>query len=1055
MRVPGRSALAAFVLALVAPAPMAAAPQRAQRPGGVDVEALLEGCDLPSTRELGGRLPQRLKHLVNHTAEPVRFVVTMNANALFGPEHVVATFDVPFGTIVFPPAGGEEIGPGEFAIPFDVALGTAEVTLTVTADVTGSKILAQCSTQLNLVRPGILGQVISIPVRFAIVEGAPSALGKRAGEFVPFRGDGTKVDFQTLLEDANRIWRPQAAIVFRMVPSALGIPVIADPLPPPDGGPEHGDLSISTCRVRESANIEAERAWQELAPEEDGILVVIANRTPGCGDTVALVRGVSADLQSGGSRASDLGVVPRQLTANDVLENRFVAMTDPSRFGCVNALQCVPGNAVETLAHELGHVLTLGHGDGEDNNGDGVAPPDPGPRTYDGFCDALGTTRAGNGYETVLEDVIASPGGESLMNQLSSATRLKVRQIEQARDAARVIPGAVFVRGAAPARLAVDDDNSDGVLVPEEPCDPATCGTPGDVSIGLVSIARTPELLVTTFSMETLEPVPAGSMARFAFLADLDADGSTGGAPQELGLPTGLAGVEAVIVIDVTGTGADPVVSPFLWLHAGGAFGLVSDARITADAAIRRDIEHGLALGGGYSVRVPDDLLGTVGLDVRLQAIAQRLDSDATDRVPRDPSTGGLVSLRTPVMPTCEISPPGVNPPGDLIVHASGLAASRDVDVYLADRLVGQSQTDAAGTAVIPVSVPSDTPQGLQSVVVVVRATAQSATAELVVGPPTTPVTRSELVAAPYASGWNDAPVVVELRAEDTSAGPGIAFLTFGTTGAQAQPDTQVAAASADVAVVQEGITTVEYFATSLDGREETRESRIVRLDQTPPVLSAQRSPPPNAAGWNNTDVTVTFSCSDALSGVLSKPADVRLTIEGRDQFVDAAIADLALNPAAVRVGPIHIDKTPPTVACTVATNTLWPPNHELADVGLQRTVADLLDSVPTQRLLVYSDEAEDASSGGETTPDAQLLESGALLLRAERQGQGHGRIYLLLSEATDAAGNRGLDCAVVLAPRSQRSLEIAALRARAQEARLDALTTGAAPEGFHLLLER
>ncbi|MEK7404381.1 MAG: hypothetical protein AAB225_04675, partial [Acidobacteriota bacterium] len=39
-----------------------------------------------------------------------------------------------------------------------------------------------------------------------------------------------------------------------------------------------------------------------------------------------------------------------------------------------------------------------------------------------------------------------------------------------------------------------------------------------------------------------------------------------------------------------------------------------------------------------------------------------------------------------------------------------------------------------------------------------------------------------------------------------------------------------------------------------------------VKVDKTPPVISGSRTPGPNAAGWNNTDVTVTFSCTDALS---------------------------------------------------------------------------------------------------------------------------------------------------------------------------------------------
>jgi len=39
-------------------------------------------------------------------------------------------------------------------------------------------------------------------------------------------------------------------------------------------------------------------------------------------------------------------------------------------------------------------------------------------------------------------------------------------------------------------------------------------------------------------------------------------------------------------------------------------------------------------------------------------------------------------------------------------------------------------------------------------------------------------------------------------------------------------------------------------------------------LDNTGPVVSATVTPAPNAAGWNNTNATVTWSASDAGSGV-------------------------------------------------------------------------------------------------------------------------------------------------------------------------------------------
>ena len=46
----------------------------------------------------------------------------------------------------------------------------------------------------------------------------------------------------------------------------------------------------------------------------------------------------------------------------------------------------------------------------------------------------------------------------------------------------------------------------------------------------------------------------------------------------------------------------------------------------------------------------------------------------------------------------------------------------------------------------------------------------------------------------------------------------------------------------------------------------------IVGTDVDLPTITAQASPPPNANGWNNTSVTVTFTCADATSPFSTRP---------------------------------------------------------------------------------------------------------------------------------------------------------------------------------------
>src|SRR5512144_130524 len=70
----------------------------------------------------------------------------------------------------------------------------------------------------------------------------------------------------------------------------------------------------------------------------------------------------------------------------------------------------------------------------------------------------------------------------------------------------------------------------------------------------------------------------------------------------------------------------------------------------------------------------------------------------------------------------------------------------------------------------------------------------------------------------------------------------------------------------------------------------------ITGLDNDLPGISATVTPPPNANGWNNTDVTVSFACTDAFSGVASCTAPVKVTSEGAHQVVTGTVIDRAGN---------------------------------------------------------------------------------------------------------------------------------------------------------------
>jgi hypothetical protein len=226
----------------------------------------------------------------------------------------------------------------------------------------------------------------------------------------------------------------------------------------------------------------------------------------------------------------------------------------------------------------------------------------------------------------------------------------------------------------------------------------------------------------------------------------------------------------------------------------------------------------------------------------------------------------------------------------------------------------------------------------------------------------TAPITN---VTAP--SGWNNQAVTLNFSATDALSGVDLTFSSV---------DGGLPQAGTSVVVSGDGQHTVEYWSVDKAGNIEmnglSHKSVIVKIDGTPPTISASQSPAANLNGWNNGDVGVSFACADALSGIAScGPTPQLISSEGASQDVVGTAVDNASNSATAHAY-VSLDKTPPSISAAA----------DRAPNGAGWYDADV----------VVSFTCGDGLSGVDSCPAAQTLAEGA-----NQSASG---------TATDAAGN-------------------------------------------------
>jgi hypothetical protein len=204
--------------------------------------------------------------------------------------------------------------------------------------------------------------------------------------------------------------------------------------------------------------------------------------------------------------------------------------------------------------------------------------------------------------------------------------------------------------------------------------------------------------------------------------------------------------------------------------------------------------------------------------------------------------------------------------------------------------------------------------------------------------------------------------------------------------------------------------------------------------DTTPPTTLASTTPGASASGWNNAPVTVALTASDnaggsgvkevhysfagAATGAQIAPgggASVTISAAGTTTLSYFAV-DNAGNQEVAKSLTVRIDTTAPSFTGLPAPGcTLWPPDHRLVQVA-SVTAADGGAGVAGLTLAATSNEPETGTGDGDIAPDV-IVTGGVVQLRAERAGNGAGRLYTITAHATDQAGNVATETRTCVVP--------------------------------------
>jgi hypothetical protein len=561
------------------------------------------------------------------------------------------------------------------------------------------------------------GDTIFVPLRWCAIEGSP-AVTNPAGVGEP---DTDNVLWRRHERATDNIWLPGARISFRsaMIREAFAMadfPIIPDPDPPPHGAGVEGDIDHSTSAELLDARAACLSAWDDLEMmlglNIEGTVAINLRRFVNPDGTTSSLAGWGTYSIS----YTGPNVCAGQIISNNYGDGPFASVIDNSF-----TLAGDPHDAL--LAHELGHVLFLAHGNGLDDDADG-------------FFDACD----GQFFSASSPDESPAASPQSLMTSGSGSEVITTRQRGTtvagatgsqagARGVAKVTNGMTFDPAATlQPGPATGDSRTDSVHdVTADAIDLVSAG------ISKNSVAKRIGFWHTLFGT-----IPREGSFRYLLFGDLDNDPGTGGAPSDVGFSTNFPGAELITSITVRSKpGGGRIVNPAVWRFEAGGFVRLSDKRITPILSRTVEQETHVPLFDSATVEIPSALVPPMADEVRFEAVAQGPTSAGRglDRLPDESLDliGLPLFVAAPDFATAVTTPTHVKPGNSVTVDVEGLAPNAEIHLLLGPNEITKDFTDDTGAATIQFVVPMDAEVGIRLITVGILNAALTADSTLTV----------------------------------------------------------------------------------------------------------------------------------------------------------------------------------------------------------------------------------------------------------------------------------------------------------------------------------